>query len=84
MEKFRFKMCSSRAWKFLRAWARKKKGLSIEDTISLNLNWNSNVHGDFIIMMNCRSIWTDEFGFYYHCDNLYREGLYQNHKGISI
>lgn len=77
---------TSRSWfilRYIKAKFSKKRGLTLKDAVKRNLKWNSNVHGDFIWKMNCRSLWTDEFGNWYHCDNIVKLD-YQDHRGIMI
>lgn len=36
----------------------------------MNLEFYKNVYGDGINMHNCRSFWSDEYGFLYRCKDL--------------
>jgi hypothetical protein len=45
-------------------------GKRIPDTktaIKMGLTHNSNIHGDLINILNCRSIWVDKYDNTYYC-----------------
>lgn len=50
-----------------------KKIKSIDDAISMELNFRENIYGDKINKLNCRSIWVDKYFFEYKCEELYWE-----------
>ena len=86
MERIRFKVLSSRTWRILERVKyrfRSKRVETIREAIELDLSWNSNVHGDRVIMFNCRSIWIDKYGNYYHCGELI-ESKVPDHLGIRL
>ncbi len=43
---------------------------TINDCRKINLKWVTNIHGDMINILDCRSIWSDEYGYYYRCSEL--------------
>ena len=47
-----------------------------KEAISLGLTWYSNLHGDVINSLNCRSIWMDQDGRTYTGKQLYKEKAY--------
>jgi len=42
--------------------------------------FSENVHGDAINIWNCRSFWSDEFGFRYRCAELFVENRFPEPK----
>lgn len=56
-------------------WFRSLKKIpTIEKAKEMKLTHYTNVHGDGINRMNCRSLWTDEFGNEYRCSQLFEGG----------
>ena len=45
--------------------------LTIEECLSLRLEFSHNIYGDSINQMNCRSVWHNYKGKSYRCDSLY-------------
>ena len=43
---------------------------TVGDAKKMELKHFTNIHGDEINRINCRSIWEDEFGYQYRCDEL--------------
>lgn len=53
-------------------WFKKEFGvLTIEECLSLGLEFSHNIYGDSINLMNCRSVWRNSKGKSYRCDSLY-------------
>ena len=44
-----------------------------KEAILLGLEWQSNVHGDFIFLAGCRSFWKDRKGHWYKVEALEKE-----------
>jgi hypothetical protein len=44
---------------------------TIKEAKKRNLTHYKNVYGDSINKYNCRSVWYDEFGFIYRCEQLH-------------
>lgn len=51
-----------------------KKVKTVEDAQKMNLVHVTNVFGDGINTMNCRSFWTDRYKNTYRCDELLKNG----------
>ena len=59
--------------KKIKLWFKKEFGrLSLDECISLDLEFCHNIFGDRINHLNCRSIWRDKTGKSYRCRNLYK------------
>lgn len=46
---------------------------TVEEAQRRGLKHDSNVYGDAINHQNCRSWWTDKYGNFYRCDQLFIE-----------
>ena len=57
--------------KKIKFWFRSFKHIkTIKNAQEIGLEWQFNVYGDNINLWNCRSVWCDEFGFLYRCQEL--------------
>jgi len=71
--------------KKIKYWFRSLKYLkSVKDAQELNLEFLFNVYGDTIITWNCRSVWSDEFGFLYRCQEILDDETKENLKLIKL
>lgn len=58
----------------IKYWFRSLKHVkSIKDALDMGLVWRYNIYGDPINIYNCRSVWSDEYGNLYRCQELYDE-----------
>ena len=51
-------------------WRSRKKLSTVYEARDLNLVWINNVHGDFIHVAGCRSLWEDDYFNIYKCDQI--------------
>lgn len=58
--------------KNIKLWFKRKFGVfTYKDIKQLNLTFVCNIYGDYINIINCRSIWEDKKGRKYRCHSLY-------------
>jgi hypothetical protein len=63
---------------------RSKRVSTVADARDLNLIWINNVHGDFIHLAGCRSLWEDDYFNMYKCDQILKNADLErpNHLGL--
>ncbi len=63
------------SWKRIRFFFRSGRLVkTVKQADAMGLIHRTNIHGDPINNLNCRSLWVDEFGFTYRCAELLTGG----------